>query len=129
MGRPLMTTLQEWQEKLNSDFPRGAMVSRVGWNDLRTGFPEFFLTTALTVWRTDLGGRPVMLFWDVDQEKDFEVTILTYTQTSETPLRVRVQTPDDKSWIFSSTIPDSLATPSWMRQHVEEQAMAMRGGV
>lgn len=125
-----MSSLEEWRTKLNTDFPRGAMFTWKGWTDPQDDTPEFKLTAALTVWRIDEAGRPVLLFWDYgDEGKDFLVTVLTYTQLPGEPTRVRVETPEGRAWIFADTIPPSMAGEDWMGQRSVEQAAGLRGGV
>lgn len=124
-----MSTLEEWQEKVESDFPKGALFYRSDWIDKSDDTIDFHLTTALTVWAIDASGYPQVIFWDSQDDKDFRFSMMTYQQTQDNPLIVKVTTQDNVVWYFVNSISDKVANEGWLQQRADEQAMALRGGV
>lgn len=109
-----MSSLEEWQAKVDSDFPNGAMISRSDMKDVN-GDPETFLTAAVTVQAISDSGFPVLQVWlDDEFEKDGVFTAIEYSQTRDQPRQVRVKTTGPVSWTLTDLLPKSLVgTEEW----------------
>lgn len=102
---------EDWQERFDEDFPRGAMVLLVDGSDDPITFPTAYIEVE------ERDGRPVLHFYDfVTQGKDFYVRVDEYEVARKTPHKViRVvqaptKTDPERSFLLSASVTDDMAS-------------------
>lgn len=99
-------TLDQWQVKFDSDFPRG-INAEIDYGDSDSN-PWYLFPRIVVLEMNELMPRIFAACLDVD--KSFGMTVASYTVTQTDPLLVaRVITDDGTNWIWSSGIGDDIA--------------------
>jgi hypothetical protein len=80
----------KWQERIDTDFPCGAVVVVPGTYSEEYGCPYTYRTTGMAIVGVD-DGHPIMRFYEADWAgKDFVIAILRYVKVQDAPLVVDV---------------------------------------
>lgn len=120
--------MAKWQEKIDEDFPHGALFSRQDWID-PDGTPRLWRTAAVSVTKLDSAGRPVLQLWrDPFFERDWFITVLAYEQIQDDPvLLVKIRTPDPElTWALSANIPAKVwGTPGWQALRTAQRLVGL----
>lgn len=121
-----MSSTQEWQAKVDEDFPHGSLLSNSRWKD-QDGTPSLFRTASVTVVEINSTGLPVLHVWlDEFFEKDAKITVLSYDVTKGAHLLAKIRTPDTGTWLLSDNIPAKVAsTPRWKALRTAERAVPL----
>lgn len=122
-----MSSQEEWQAKLDEDFPHGALASRPDHID-PDGTRAIYRTAATTVTSIADGGFPVIQIWlDEEFEKDAHLTVLSYEQINDDPVQVLVKTAEGITWRLSDSVPPKVYNSANFKAHREAQRSVSLG--
>lgn len=116
-----MATLEEWQAKLDQDFPVGAKFYRSDWID-SDGTPAFRRTTGLHL--IDIqDGFPRMYLIDADDdEQGWVVRIMSYLPAKDFKGRAVTIKSGNEKWTVFDGLPDKLTgSAKWKAQREAER--------
>lgn len=121
-----MITQEEWQQRIDHDFPYGARCKR----ETYAGDPDpwSFRTACLTIVSL-VNEHPKLIFFAADVDgHDYRIVLLTYTEIQTEPVRViRTTCPDQSSWTFADAIPEHVGE-AWKERKRFERRLALELG-
>jgi hypothetical protein len=115
------TSITEWQERFDSDFPNGLVVYY--------GNPEIGVPVSALHVVGLKSGRPVVAFADLGGQKSWSDVLLTYNETQSEPVRlVEASGRDLGTLTFSGNLKGELAKRAGETRDSERKYLTGLGG-
>jgi hypothetical protein len=112
-----MDSVQEWQQRFDEDFPRGALVA-FEWPEQEDTL--VYQTANIGVIGLDDNGYPLVLFLALGVDKDFSFSLVAYNKVQDKPLVARVTSAESQYW-FSAAISEATGQ-KWSAQREADKA-------
>lgn len=124
-----MATLDEWQARLDQDFPRGAHFYRSDWIDPWDDTPDYRKATGLHLIDIQNGFPRLFLIDANDDDFGWIVSIMSYAVQSGTKHKTVKIRSKDGEWTAIANVPDKITgTEQWKSQRVAERENARKMG-